>query len=58
MLQLCPGLQAARTVGSHMFLKPGELRSATSTLGRLHSIGEPTLATEEVHAPGHWIDRL
>lgn len=41
-----------------MFLKPGELRSATSTLGRLYSIGEPTLATEEIHTPGHWIDRL
>lgn len=47
------------TVDSHMFLKPGgELRSATSALGRLYSKGEPTLITEEIHTLGHWTDRL
>lgn len=58
MLRLCPTLQAA-AADSHMFLQPGgELRSATSTLGRLCSKGVPTLITEETDTLGHRTDRL
>lgn len=59
MLQLCPRLGAAHAVGSHIVLKPGgELRSATSTLGALYSIGEPTHTTEEIHASGRRVATL
>ena len=54
-----PDTTGSRTVDSHMFLKPGgELRPATSALGRLYSKGQPTHITEDFHGLGRWIDRL
>lgn len=54
----CPTLQAAVQSILTCSLRQEESRSAASALSRLHSKGEPTHITGDIHTLGGWTDRL
>lgn len=54
----CPTLQAAVQSILTCSLSQEESRSAASALSRLHSKGEPTHITGDIHTLGHGTDRL